>query len=189
MVNKMAKATHSGNCQVCMNNQKLPNGELSKHGYTTKWGFFAGTCDGSHNLPYEKSCELVKRSIVTMHKKIVELQDDIAQINALPDNIGYIYQYVKATTDQWKNRVPAHYRWNIGKFHKHEKYDFSIQFTANDGTLENNDAGNGTILEVKLYHTNRYIRGIENKIAQMNEYIQMQQKRVDDWVEKELTPV
>ena len=40
------KATHDGECQLCGRMQKLPDGRLAKHGYTTRWGFFQGVCPG-----------------------------------------------------------------------------------------------------------------------------------------------
>jgi hypothetical protein len=57
------KATHFGECQVCGHVQKLPGDRLSLHGYTKRWGFFSGTCNGSRALPFEISCDLVRTSI------------------------------------------------------------------------------------------------------------------------------
>ena len=48
----MTKATHNGTCQACGRSQAF-NGSLAKHGYTTKWGYFAGTCSGSDKSPLE----------------------------------------------------------------------------------------------------------------------------------------
>lgn len=55
----MMKATHQGSCQLCGRLQRLPNGKLAKHGYTVEFNFFNGVCPGSHNLPYEQSCDLL----------------------------------------------------------------------------------------------------------------------------------
>lgn len=56
----MAKATHTGTCQICGRPQKLPSDMLAKHGYKVAgYGFFVGTCHGSDSLPYEKSCDLL----------------------------------------------------------------------------------------------------------------------------------
>jgi hypothetical protein len=52
----MTKATHNGHCQVCGRQQAVRDGgRLAKHGYTTKWGFFSGTCSGSDIEPLEVS--------------------------------------------------------------------------------------------------------------------------------------
>ena len=52
-------ATHYGTCQLCGSLQKAPGGYLAKHGYDVQYGFFNGVCQGSHELPYEVSSELL----------------------------------------------------------------------------------------------------------------------------------
>ena len=54
------KSTHIGTCQLCNAVQKLPGGRLASHGYTIRWGFFAGVCSGSHQLPLEESCDYLR---------------------------------------------------------------------------------------------------------------------------------
>jgi hypothetical protein len=47
-------ATHNGTCQACGRVQAIrANGLLAKHGYTTEYGFFNGTCSGSDHPPLE----------------------------------------------------------------------------------------------------------------------------------------
>lgn len=47
-------ATHNGTCQACGRVQAIrSNGLLAKHGYTTEYGFFNGTCSGSDHPPLE----------------------------------------------------------------------------------------------------------------------------------------
>lgn len=70
----MAKATHSGTCQLCFARQKLPGGVLSQHGYTTRWGFFEGVCPGSKHLPYELSCDLIEDARERQIAKAAELR-------------------------------------------------------------------------------------------------------------------
>ena len=48
----MSKATHNGTCQACGRKQAFSH-SMAKHGYTTKWGYFAGTCSGSDRQPLE----------------------------------------------------------------------------------------------------------------------------------------
>ena len=46
----MTKATHTGTCQACGRTQvQRATGHIAKHGYTTTWGFFNGTCSGSEH--------------------------------------------------------------------------------------------------------------------------------------------
>lgn len=47
------KATHNGTCQACGRAQAYTRNGIAKHGYTTKWGYFAGTCPGSDHAPLE----------------------------------------------------------------------------------------------------------------------------------------
>lgn len=51
------KATHYGTCQVCESVQKADahTNRLAAHGYTLAYGWKAGTCDGSGQLPLEVS--------------------------------------------------------------------------------------------------------------------------------------
>ena len=59
-------ATHEGSCQICGRQQKLPGNVLSKHGYTTRWGFFSGVCPGASYEPFEVSCDLIARYVERM---------------------------------------------------------------------------------------------------------------------------
>lgn len=47
--------THTGTCQACGRRQAVhvKTGMIAKHGYTTTYGFFNGTCGGSDHLPLE----------------------------------------------------------------------------------------------------------------------------------------
>jgi hypothetical protein len=51
----MNASTHTGICQACGRRQAvhINTGMIAKHGYTTEYGFFNGTCGGSDNLPLE----------------------------------------------------------------------------------------------------------------------------------------
>tara|TARA_R110002110_G_scaffold35127_2_gene118870 strand:+ start:1895 stop:2725 length:831 start_codon:yes stop_codon:yes gene_type:complete len=57
---KYNKATTAGTCQICQRQQKLPGGILAKHGYTTRHGYFTGTCKGSDSAPLEETCDYLK---------------------------------------------------------------------------------------------------------------------------------
>lgn len=48
-------STHTGICQACGRRQAVhvKTGLIAKHGYTTEYGFFNGTCGGSDSLPLE----------------------------------------------------------------------------------------------------------------------------------------
>lgn len=92
----MAKSTNKGTCQWCGAIQKLPNELLSQHGYTTQWGFFEGVCRGSRNQPLEKSCELVKYSMLNQ-SRVKALQSTAKEIR------GYI-KHQQHLVDNWTEK-------------------------------------------------------------------------------------
>lgn len=51
------KHTHVGHCQACARTHAvgINSGNVAKHGYTTRFGFFMGTCGGSDEKPLEVS--------------------------------------------------------------------------------------------------------------------------------------
>jgi len=62
------QATHQGTCQVCGCVHKVSNtsGKIATHGYTVDHGFFNGECSGRHQLPFEVSCDFLKKHIESM---------------------------------------------------------------------------------------------------------------------------
>lgn len=77
--------THRGHCQLCGAQQAVNNktGRIAKHGYTTRWGFFSGTCAGSDNLPYEVSTNLFLDRIQVMVSALASFDRNIADTRAL----------------------------------------------------------------------------------------------------------
>lgn len=55
-----ATTTYTGICQACGRRQAIHihTGKIAKHGYTTDWGFFNGTCQGSDHAALEQETEL-----------------------------------------------------------------------------------------------------------------------------------
>lgn len=73
---------HKGTCQICGRSQKLPGGVLSKHGYTTRWGFFEKVCPGSGHLPFEVSADMIERCRDSAAASAVEARQQAAQYRA-----------------------------------------------------------------------------------------------------------
>mgnify|MGYP003135839296 CR=1 FL=1 len=69
-------ATHYGICQICGSQQKadVHTNRLASHGYIVE-GYHRGECRGSHQLPLEKSCELVKDQLAGVQQQIEDLQN------------------------------------------------------------------------------------------------------------------
>lgn len=71
----MAKATHNGTCQVCGNVQAVKaSGKLAKHGYTTEYGFFNGTCQGSDKAPLENSTDCLDKTVGELNNEAIRIR-------------------------------------------------------------------------------------------------------------------
>lgn len=196
------KATHKGTCQCCGASQKLPSDVLSKHGYTVKWGFFSGVCQGAGHLPYELSCDLIKSCIANAQEILAK--DEATQAsyrNRNDGNMAWLLQRRKPV----RYGFPATYVWidveifvkfnpfsdvadcaegqrGYNTFHyidpetkeerKIESYDYSI-------SLEN---------FVKSLNERR-AKEMDAKITQIKRYITWQTKRLADWKLSETTPI
>src|SRR4051794_30940036 len=100
------KATHTGHCQVCGSFQKLPAGVLSKHGYTTRWGFFSGICNGAGHLPFEQSCDLICAAIKSAEAQIITVTERIEAIRQQGGSKAWVHYYGKDATG-----YKSGYRW------------------------------------------------------------------------------
>src|SRR5579863_2290904 len=109
----MQAATHYGTCQACGSQQKLPAGVLAKHGYTTKWGFFEGTCRGSGERPFEKDYSLIEKFIGYAQTRLASNQEFLAGLKARPtEPKGWVHIYRTA-----KNRYElSGYNWHLVEF-------------------------------------------------------------------------
>jgi hypothetical protein len=117
------KATHNGHCQICGRQQALPNGRLSKHGYTVDWGYFNGVCTGANHAPLEESRELTDNVIVSL-REYADEQERRAEDCADPDRLetctikirdGYrgrraVYKMVTMTRDEFESPKNAELR-------------------------------------------------------------------------------
>jgi len=202
----MAKATHSGTCQICGCHQKLPNGKLSKHGYTTRWGFFEGVCDGAHHLPFEQSTDLIEDMIVMVKAKIASLQDFKARTLAMTD--ACMVQI------KWHDRRmgKSHYRWveapidtmSIGgwgvtelessyteeHYMHYSKETFKCAYIHTGRTQEDDYIQRPDLEELVKRANAEYVKAVtDRRLTEMADYITWQEKRVAEWVEQPLTPV
>lgn len=86
------KATHKGHCQVCGHLQKLPKSKLSKHGYTTRCGFFEGVCFGAEHLPFEQDKSLIETAIRQAKERAVALSEQATAVEASTDPNNVVYR-------------------------------------------------------------------------------------------------
>jgi DNA-binding protein YbaB len=180
----MKKATHSGTCQVCGALQKLPNGKLSKHGYTTRWGFFEGVCWGADHEPFELSKDLIEEAIerATQGAKNNRAEAKKRERMTDPNDVWH---------DVYLNceRVTKHGRVSmVGRKFKSGTHGDEVAFIYQDRHFVRRE-------DFTVLHDWR-MRTVEDAVKQMNaeragylrhvaeqqdEYVKWQQQRIKDW--------
>lgn len=194
----MSPATHSGSCQVCGRAQKLPGQRLSKHGYTTQWGFFSGVCTGADGQPFELSKDLIDAAIKNAQQQraaqellIVELETaaigDTAPFHVYVS--GNFYRksgYEEQTVTLFTKQVPV----RLGSDEMRDELWFRFadgkeepcfRYAASGRTREE------IIGKLRAGRIGRIRKVIEN----IGGYISWQQFRIKDWVPhpEKLVPV
>ena len=195
------KATHYGTCQCCGHFQKLPGGRLAKHGYTVQWGFFEGTCLGSHELPYELSCDkIVKDYVPSARHRLAEVQGRIAKLHIPTTSPKVTYR------NYLSSRYDSKYVLGEGVLvaEKHPEHDY-IEFfvVTEDGSKIKTDGHSGnnpypvpygaykmSALDVINHNRNEEAdRLTRSDVVQLNSYIAWQTARIDKWKLTALKPV
>lgn len=169
----MTKATHKGTCQICGSAQKLPGGNLSKHGYTTRWGWFEGTCPGAHHLPFEISIDLIEAGIADARQRIARIDDDKST------NDVWIRLFHPATWDRGNRK--SCYRW-----HRFERSDIfvtgrSVRYPEVEGVRKITVDTHGRD-EPLAYLSGLYVLHLSARQNQLREYIGWQNDRITNWV-------
>jgi hypothetical protein len=191
------KATHSGSCQACGAQQKLPGGVLAKHGYTTKWGFFSGTCQGSGYKAFEVSCDLIERFIEIVQQKraaAIEFRDSLLAPATEAKGWMRLYRTGNYVT-------PSGYYWAECEMEmKAEAVGAPVARFLNpennrwEGLYQRSispawDADRNDILTWVAVCNKRRAAAMDEDIAKMDEYIAWQTNRVATWKPGALTPV
>lgn len=84
-------STHTGICQACGRRQAVhvKTGMIAKHGYTTEYGFFNGTCGGSDALPLELDTTVNVATVAAMVKFAAEQEAQAeGEILQVPVQVG-----------------------------------------------------------------------------------------------------
>lgn len=197
----MAKATHSGECQICGRQQKLPGGHLSLHGYTKQWGFFNGVCPGAGELPLEQSKDLIEPIVETREAQLVSVRVEIEALKAgkLEDgDVAWVNHYYSSRTErgyyQWiKVEIVAEFvKWHDGKSEGGSEGYFNFTYKVGDKTEKLNiDYQSSKSLDDARKSLNcRYAEySLDKTASQLASYIKWQRERLANWSVKPLSPV
>jgi hypothetical protein len=185
----MAKATHNGICQCCGSFQKLPNGALSLHGYTTEHGFFNGTCAGSKQLPFEESKDLIEQFINDAKTAITELTAKADKIEATDSGLAWRRSY--RTQRECDYGQLSGYFWEQAEIIAEEKENWTSYYWADlhgsDSIRKQRqaDAGNSihdeTLEDIYKKHNTAYALQFRKQIQSAIQYIDWQNERIIDW--------
>lgn len=180
-------ATHYGHCQACGSRQKLPAGVLAKHGYTTRWGFFSGTCPGSGYRPFETHTDLILKFSQDAARDGAALagQAQALRVTATSPRAWH-HQYVAAT---WQVRRSS-YRWvevdllvdGLGH----------VAFTLDGKTQTASRCGygyGGDVLTVATTMNANKANALDVDAAKRFEYVAWQRDRIAAWTPQPLEAV
>lgn len=187
----MTKATHTGTCQCCGNRQKLPNGVLSKHGYTVDYGWFNGVCYGAGELPFEQSKDLIEDFIVKAEERAVELNEkaDAYEADTSPvcmhnkyirKGYGGSYQWIEDEVLFETKEFPDGGKYNVYYWKSGERPHPNNYVThARVNNLEE------AIKESRGAYANHLRKIAKQAIA----YAEWQKERIKDWKPTELKEI
>lgn len=195
-----SKATHQGHCQLCGRFQMLPNGKLAKHGYTVEFNFFNGVCPGSHNLPYELSCDLLPAQRDAAKETAKRMTKFAAETRALRDpKAVWIHEYKKSErygysgTYVWR-QVEINFIWT--KFSDGEGEYLTVNYIGLDGKTQDAKPHDsfaktreGQIELVYVSLNGAKAKEVLAVAKQHADYAVWAQNRIDGWKLAELTPI
>lgn len=194
----MAKATNDGTCQICGSRQRLPNGRLAKHGYTTRWGFFSGTCTGSDGLPFEQSTDLIERAIHAAEAEAAGLRDNAADQRTKGQDAGsrktMASVYQPAT---WTDRH-SRYDWQEvevlsetksfpGRAEAFEVFYAMVKTrTQNGAQIEKREDftgvyGDNKLARIVMAGRESYAKDLEKRAEKFDGFVRWQTARVAAW--------
>lgn len=175
------RATHLGTCQCCLRVQMLPNGLLSKHGYHVTHrgygGFFAGVCRGTDQLPFELSCQAMKRFIQEATEQNAQLSQTIEQV---------VENAVKFPTQGWyREKVPCGSRGTIERW-IYIQFEDGIQ--ANTGKPFPDYVNSHTTKATEQAHkgNSAYINHLKSEQKHLIQFINDRLEKVANWTIKPL---
>lgn len=194
----MRQSTHSGECQLCGRKQKLPGGKLSKHGYTVQWGFFSGVCPGAHHDPFEVSKDLIQSYRDRSAAQALHLRDVADQtIRGERDEhltASRYYAHNAKNKPRSVGRGGGYVQERVSVESETKSFGdgsgrtYTVVFLAfADGETTQKTPGSATekLAEIRQQNAKRII----SSAMDHERYVAWQDKRMQDWSPKPLTPV
>lgn len=203
-------ATHYGHCQVCGRQHKVypHTGLVALHGYTVKkagpYSWFTASCWGAKELPFQHSCELVKKSIVWAREQLDEVKAEHEKTIAMPKKPRcWRNVYLKPEKEpELVKHLPKSggYIWLRFEISHETKtsdgYSYPIWFARRldkvSQPLRMDTHGVSTKEDIYVawnLNLDYARRVLEPKIAELERYIAEQQARVDAWAFVDLIPL
>lgn len=196
----MAKATHTGTCQCCGATQKLPNGKLSKHGYTVEHGWFEGVCFGAGELPFEQSKDLIEGLIERATDRAAELRIMADEYLNNPSAEGIKHSvYVRTVRGMGRHEIIA----DTLKFETKDYSDgsgtYMVAYWESKGEHHPNNsvhvewdedaqAHNDVAATIRSQRTIWY-KNLIKQAESAEQYVEWQKERIKNWKPTELTPI
>lgn len=181
-------ATHTGSCQLCGREQKLPNGKLSLHGYAVLWNQFNGTCPGSRHQPYELSCDLIKTHLGRVQTQLTNLATQINTLMAeATSTTTWHHEYLRSTRKGpvyvWRMTEAVLVNGKLGVIDR--KGDFKNAY--NNGLCY--DYKVETPLALATHLNRAYAKSLETDILRLQNYVVWAERRIAEWAPQDLKAV
>lgn len=175
-------ALYSGDCQCCGSQQKLPNGRLAKHGYTTRWGFFAGVCPGSGYRPVQLSFDRIERYIQDAEARIQVIEGNRKELlKPATEPRAWFHLYIGGRVG---------YQWTMVELM--DQGGVVTGYITPKGKVQPMPSGFydcKNSLEAATRLNSQRAKSLLKDIEKLKEYIKWQQQRLAEWTVRPVVPV
>ena len=196
----MTKSTHQGSCQICGSVQCLPGGVLAKHGYTTRWGFFEGTCSGSGWEPFELSKDLVEPAVMRCKATIESILQEVANYENMASEVNgrdVAWHVVSVGRDRmrnWEQVKLVQFESEIHGSGEDARTLYRIMGRDSLGKLHQIHNGCNGPWSMKLSSVRawahamnaEYVRHLRSVISARRDWVKWQEERLANWSVKPL---
>jgi hypothetical protein len=176
----------------------LPAGVLAKHGYTTKWGFFSGVCQGSGSKPFEQATNLIEASMREQREESARLLADASVYESGTNSDEMMVNvYIGAS---FNRRQESGYRWKkatltVVESHRvddriYHSINATYEISGSNGKVETKQVVRATRdVDAELQALRvEYAKELRRQAAQRSQYADWQEARIANWQEAPLTP-